>query len=215
MTSAPPTSPVARWRPAPVARVRSWLGDWVVIGVWIGLLTAVGAVVVPLLELPGVASASVRELLVADVVFALLTVVPWWCYLSVTESSRRRATLGKRWAGLVVADAAGGTAGAGAVWLRNLVKATPWQLAHLGVSRMIYELQLGLGMAFLVASLLLLAACAGPALTGGRGVHDRAVGLRVQRAAWSAAWGAEASATTGRGCTEGRQPRAPGPGAPR
>lgn len=164
-----------------MARVRSWLGDWVVIGAWIGVLTAVGAVVVPRLDLPDVATASVRELLVADVVFTLVTVVPWWCYLSLTESSARHATLGKRWAGLVVADAAGGLAGTGAVWLRNLVKAAPWQLAHLGVSRMIYELQLGLGAVFLVASLALLAACAGPALTGGRGLHDRAGGTRVQR----------------------------------
>lgn len=184
MTSAPPTSAVARWRPAPVARVRSWLGDWLVIGAWIGVMSLVGAAVVPRLDLPDLTTPSLRELLVADVVFALLTVVPWWCYLSLSEGSARRATLGKRWAGLVVADAAGGTAGPAAVWLRNLVKALPWHLAHLGVTRMIYELQLGLGTVFLIASLALLAACAGPALTGGRGVHDRAAGTRIQRAEW-------------------------------
>ena len=181
MTSLATSSSGAARRPAPVARVRSWLGDWLVIGVWIGVLTAVGAFLVPRLDLPGASATSVRGLLVADLIFTLITVLPWWLYLSITEASRRRATLGKRWAGLVVVGPTPGSAGR-AVWGRNLVKASPWQLAHLGVSRMLFELQTGWAVVFLVLSLGLLAACAVPALTGGQGIHDRVAGTRVERA---------------------------------
>ncbi|ANS80683.1 hypothetical protein SGUI_3287 [Serinicoccus hydrothermalis] len=184
MTSPATSSPSVAWRPpAPLARVRSWLGDWLVIGAWIGVLSLVGAVVVPRLELPGAGAATPRGLLVADLVFTVITVLPWWLYLLLTESSGRRATLGKRWAGLVVAGAAGGVASAAAVWGRNLVKVAPWQLAHLGVSRSIYQVQTGWAAVFLGLSLALLAACAAPALAGGRGLHDRVAGTRVEGAA--------------------------------
>lgn len=186
-----PAPTVTGWRPAPAARVRSWLGDWLVVALWLGLLALLGLVVGPLLGGDGAPDPpGPRALLLADLVIALLTVVPYVVYLSVSESSRRRATVGKRWAGLVVADASGGMPSSGAVWLRNLVKALPWQLAHLGVSRAVLEVQLSLALVLNVLALVLAAACVVPSLVGGRGVHDRAAGTRVQREAW--AWGEEA-----------------------
>lgn len=178
----PPVPPVTNRRPGPAARVRSWLGDWLVVALWLGLLALLGLVVAPLLD-AGRASdpPGPRALLLADLAIALVTVVPYVVYLSASESSHRRATVGKRWAGLVVADAAGGVATTGAVWLRNVVKALPWQLAHLGVSRAILEVQLPLALLLNVLALALAAACVVPALVGGRGLHDRVAGTQVQR----------------------------------
>lgn len=179
-----PSAPATTWRPAPWARVRSWLGDWLVVAVWLGVLTLVGFLVRPLLGSDAPAAPAARQLLVADLLITLATVVPFVVYLSVTESSRMRATLGKRWAGLVVADVSGERAGAGQVWLRNVVKALPWEVAHLGVSRAIFEVQTATAITLTVLSLVLAALCAAPALTGGRGLHDRMAGTRVERASW-------------------------------
>lgn len=175
---------VATWRPGPAERVRSWLGDWLVVAVWLVLLTLLGLLVRPLLDGTGAPSPpGTRELLVADLAIALVTVVPYVTDLSVTESSPLHATVGKRWAGLRVGDPAGGPPGTGQVWLRNVVKALLWQLAHLGVSRAIFEVQLPLAATLQALALLLAAACVVPALVGGRGLHDRVAGTRVQRAA--------------------------------
>lgn len=181
------TSPtgVTTWRPGPAARVRSWLGDWLVVAAWLALLTLVGLVVRPVLGGETSTAPGLRQLLLADLLITLGTVVPYVVYLATTESSRHRATVGKRWAGLVVADAAGGRAGTGRVWGRNLVKALPWQLAHLGASRAIFDLQLPLALTLEVLALALAAWCAGPALIGGRGLHDRVAGTRVQKASWA------------------------------
>lgn len=180
----PPASaaaPPPGLRPAAVARVRSWLVDWAVIGAWIAVLSAVGFLVRLAADLPEQTTPTTRELLTADLLITLVTVVPYVIYLSVTEASTWRATLGKRWAGLVVADEDGGVAGAGRVWLRNVVKAGPWQVAHLGVSRAIYEVQTPWAISLSGLAMVLAAACAVPALTGGRGLHDRVAGTRVER----------------------------------
>lgn len=177
-----PAAPAA-WRPRPTARVRSWLGDWLVVAVWLAVLTVLGLLVGQRFgDAVGPALPGVVPLVLADLAITLLTVVPYVVYLSVTESSSRRATLGKRWSGLVVADAQGGPAQTAQVWLRNVVKALPWQLAHLGVSRAILEVQLPLAMTLTVLSLVLAGACMAPALVGGRGLHDRLAGTRVERA---------------------------------
>ena len=169
-------------RPSPVARVRSWLGDWAVVCLWLAVLTLVGLVVRLVIDLaPAPATPSSGDLLRSDLLITVFTVLPYVAYLAVTESSARHATLGKRWAGLVVTDADGGAPSTAAVWWRNVLKALPWQLAHLGVSRAIFEVQTPWAMGLTVGSLLLLAACAVPALLGGRGIHDRLAGTRVQR----------------------------------
>ncbi|GGK62477.1 RDD family protein [Ornithinimicrobium pekingense] len=183
MPSAPA---LTTWRPSPAARVRSWLGDWLVVAGWLALLTLLGVLVRPLLDVPGPAGApGPRRVLAADLAISLVTVVPYVLYLFVTESSPRSASLGKRWAGLVVAGATGGPARTGQVFARNVVKALPWQVAHLGVSRAVLEVQLPIGMTLVVLSLVLAAACMVPSLVGGRGLHDRVAGTRVQRASRS------------------------------
>lgn len=159
----------------------SWLIDWLVIGVWLGVLAVLGLVVGPALGLSSTFEVTPRSLVISDVAITVATVVPYVCYLAVTESSRSHATLGKRRAGIEVAALDGDPPSTSAVWLRNIVKALPWQVAHLGASRGILEVQQGLGLTLTVLSLVLVTLCAAPALIGGRGMHDRAAGTRVQR----------------------------------
>lgn len=184
MSSGPPVTPAQvppqLW-PGRVARVRSWLLDWLVVGAWLGVLAIVGLVVRPLLAPADGDPTTARELLTADLLITVGTVVPYLLYLALSESSSRRATLGKRWADLRVAAVDGTAAGAGAVWVRNLVKVLAWQLGHMGFTRGMFEIQVGLGIGLSVAGTLLGLACAVPALVGGRGIHDRIAGTRVEQ----------------------------------
>jgi uncharacterized RDD family membrane protein YckC len=181
----PSTSPDAaappRLRPGLVARVRSWLLDWLVVGAWLGVLAVIGLLVRPLLSPDDGGSTAIRELLVADLLITVATVLPYLLYLVLTESSSRRATLGKRWANLRVVAADGSSPATSAVWVRNLVKVLSWQLGHLGFTRGMFEIQVGLGIGLGVAGTLLGLACAVPALVGGRGIHDTLAGTRVER----------------------------------
>ncbi|HSP59814.1 MAG TPA: RDD family protein [Ornithinimicrobium sp.] len=171
-----------RWHPSPGPRVTSWLVDWAVVGAWLGVLTLVGLLVRGSWSTPQASAPTTGTLLLTDLLLTLGTVVPYVLYLALAESSPARATLGKRVGHLVVAGEHGGRAAAGAVWVRNLVKASPWQLAHLGVSRAVLDLQPGAAMVLVLLSLVLVAACAVPSLVGGRGLHDRLAGTRVERA---------------------------------
>ena len=172
-----------RWHPSPGPRVASWLVDWLVVGVWLGVLTLVAFLTRGSWTADGTSTPTAGTLLATDLLVTLGTVVPYVLYLVLTETSGARATLGKRVNHLVVAGEDGGRATVTAVWLRNLVKAAPWQLAHLGVSRAVLDVQHGWAVAMVVASLVLAAACAVPSLVGGRGVHDRVAGTRVERSA--------------------------------
>ncbi|MGD8199959.1 RDD family protein [Ornithinimicrobium sp. W1679] len=192
MTSRPPTPHGAgegpgragvprRWHPAPGPRVTSWLVDWAVVGGWLGVLTLVAFLAPSPWASAQPSTPTAGTLLLTDLLVTVATVVPYVLYLSLTETSRARATLGKRVAHLAVAGAEGGRAADGAVWVRNLVKASPWQLAHLGVSRAVLDVQPGAAAVLVVLSLALVAACAVPSLVGGRGVHDRMAGTRVEQ----------------------------------
>ncbi|WP_131105186.1 RDD family protein [Ornithinimicrobium sufpigmenti] len=172
--------PAPSLRPGAVARVRSWLLDWLVVGAWLGALTVLGLILRPLLPAGDPGATTLRDLLTADVLITVATVLPYLLYLVLTEASSRHATLGKRWAGLRVARVDGSAPTVGAVWVRNLVKVLAWQLGHMGFTRGMFEIQVGLGIGFGIVGTLLGLACALPALVGGRGIHDRIAGTRVE-----------------------------------
>lgn len=174
--SLPDPGPLAS--AGPRARFVSLGLDYLVIAGWIGVLTVVGLSVRPLLPAEGAAAA---DPLAADVVAFVLTVLPVWLYLTVTEAGPRAATLGKRVARLRVVRLAGGWARFPRVAGRNAVKLAPWQLAHLAVSRFILDVERPLALTAYVASLALVVLTMVMAVRDPlrRGLHDRLAGTRV------------------------------------
>lgn len=163
-----------------VSRATSWFVDWGVVAAWLGVLTAAGFAVRAAVELPAQpVTPSSGRVLAGDAAITGATVVPYLLYLVGTESSAQQGTLGKRVVGLVVTAGDGQRARPGQIWGRNLLKALPWELAHLGVSRAIYEVQTPAAITFTALGTVLGAACAVPSLLGRRGLHDVLAGTRV------------------------------------
>lgn len=179
-------------------RLLSWWWDYLVVLAWLALTFL-------LVGLPGILGwldlgAVWSRPVAADAAITVLTVVPYWLYLTLTEASPAHATWGKRREGLVVVAERGevtagrgeatagrgeATAGRGEVTVgrsavRNLVKALPWQLAHMGATRLAADAGQPLAMAFTSTSLVLLALVAAPALAGRRGLHDVLAGTAVR-----------------------------------
>ncbi len=167
--------------PLPMMRRRllSWLWDYlVVIGLLLVVLIVVGVpTLLGWLHLGGVWD----NLALSDIAITLLTVLPFLIYLASTESGARHATWGKRRTGLGVFDRNGHPPQTGAVWVRNIVKLSPWQLAHMGVESLIRNGHSTVGIVFYVTSLVLLVTVAGPPLLDRRGMHDVIAGTVVQR----------------------------------
>ena len=159
-------------------RLLSWWWDYLAILAWlavttlvIGLASAAGWIdLMPIWSRP----------IAAELFIPLITVVPYFIYLVVTESGPAHATWGKRRSHLVVGNADGSVARPGRIVVRNLVKVLPWQFGHMAAMRFATGAQIGLAAAFNTMSLILLIAVAGPALAGRRGLHDRIAGTSVQ-----------------------------------
>lgn len=151
-------------------RLLSWFVDYLVILAWLAILVVV-------VGLPSLAGwFDLDELwsnrVASDLAITVLTVVPLFSYLVVTESRPAHGTWGKRRAGLEVIEVDGAEASLGEVTTRNLVKVLPWQLGHMGAIRLAAGEAEAIGMAFSVSALVLLAAVAGPPLIGRRGIHE-------------------------------------------
>ncbi|RAJ05399.1 RDD family protein [Chitinophaga skermanii] len=63
-----------------------------------------------------------------------LLIIPVFCYFFFTESSSRKASIGKRLRGLQVISKTGKK---GIFW-RNVLKVLPWEIAHSGVHWLFY-----------------------------------------------------------------------------
>ncbi len=57
--------------------------------------------------------------------------LPTWLYFTLSEQSRRQATLGKQFFHLQVARASGKRIGLGRALLRTVIKLLPWELTHM------------------------------------------------------------------------------------
>lgn len=166
--------------PAPLARrFVSWLWDYLVILVWL----AVVFVFVGLPQIFGWIDLSPvwTDQTWSDVGLTLLTVLPFFLYLYLTEISGRRATWGKRRAGLVVADDEDRSEpDRGSVAVRNLLKVLPWQLGHMGTMRLVTAEEVTtVALTFQAASLSLLALIVVPIILRRRGIHDVLAGTTV------------------------------------
>jgi uncharacterized RDD family membrane protein YckC len=163
-------------------RLLASLADLAMIGSWLGVLTAVGAVVRRFVPDRPPAVPSGRARLAADVGIFAATVLPTGLYLGLTEAGPAQASLGKRWLGLRVVDRRGGRPGRAQIARRTAVKLLPWQLAHLSVARMMWRDQRSrLTWPAYVASLVVPLVSVVLALRdpAGRALHDRAAGTRV------------------------------------
>jgi uncharacterized RDD family membrane protein YckC len=158
-------------------RLLSWWWDYLVILAWLAFTALV-------LGLPNAAGWIDLEPvwsrpIAADLALTLITVVPYFGYLVVTERGPAHATWGKRRSHLFVEGADGSPAQPSRIVVRNLVKVLPWQLGHMAAMRFATGAQPGVAAACYAASLILLIAVAGPVLLGRRGLHDRIAGTHV------------------------------------
>ena len=116
----------------------------------------------------------------ADAGITILTVLPYFAYLFLTELKRPHATWGKRKAGIVVAGRDEAPLRGGSVLIRNLVKVMPWQLGHMGTMRLATTSEVTTtAIALEVSSLTLLALIVVPIFLRRRGVHDLLAGTQV------------------------------------
>ncbi len=159
-------------------RILSWLWDYLVV---LGLLAAVFVVVGVPASLGWLHLGWMRDdPVLTDVFITLLTVVPFLAYLAGTESGTNHATWGKRREQLAVFAPDHGLPGGGAILIRNLIKLLPWQFGHMGALRVAASKAPSPGaVVFLVMSLAMLVAVAGPPLLGRRGIHDVVAGTVV------------------------------------
>ena len=163
------TSPIEQTAP-PGRRFLSWVWDYLVILAWLVILVIVIGIPQMLgwLDLGAVWSNQVA----ADVAITILTVIPLWWYLVVTEAGASHASWGKRRAGLTVRGLAQEAPSRGQVVIRNLIKVLPWQFGHLAASRFAHAETSPFAIASYVISMVLLAAVALPPLFRRRGIHD-------------------------------------------
>jgi uncharacterized RDD family membrane protein YckC len=95
----------------------------------IGLGIGVTAVVGPLEEISPLFASPVFR----DVLAFLVLVLPVMLYFTIQESSSRRATWGKRKAGIRVVNAGGETLSRKRALVRAALKLLPWQIAHTSI----------------------------------------------------------------------------------
>lgn len=167
--------------PAPTGRrVASWWWDYLLIIAW---LTAV-FLLIGLPQLLGWIDLSPiwTDQTATDVAITILTVLPYFLYLTLTEWRSPHATWGKRRAGIAVIGKDGGPPGGGAILIRNLVKVLPWQLGHMGTMRLVNTAAEVVGIWLNTASLVLLALIVLPILFRRPGIHDLLAGTRVASA---------------------------------
>lgn len=151
----------------------------VIVG-WLAIVTAAGFAIRALLPPQSHALSPVAT----DAVAFLISVLPVWVYLSVTEGGAQQATWGKRRTRLRVIAADGGAPGRGRAVIRNAVKLLPWQLAHLAVARWILRVDqpatigVSYALSVLIPVVSVVMMVRDPLR---RALHDRVAGTRVVR----------------------------------
>jgi len=111
--------------------------------------------------------------------------LPVYFYFSITESSRWKGSVGKKYLKIEVKTPKGG--GRSSIFLRNFIKFLPWEIAHTGVQWIIYFNAKGLevppwNMALLIIpQLVVLIYMASIIHSKGQGsIYDRLSGTKIQ-----------------------------------
>jgi uncharacterized RDD family membrane protein YckC len=110
-------------------RLLAFAVDYLFIALYIALLVGVGALI-RLTPLGADFGALFANPASAELTSFMLLVAPVLLYFALSESSRWRATIGKRAVGFRVVTMDGGRVSFPRSLLRNALKLIPWELAH-------------------------------------------------------------------------------------
>lgn len=112
--------------------------DYLLILAWMALLAAVNAVLFVLI-FDGFPDYFGRlGPIGAQLLFFCMLTLPVGLYLFFTEAGKHRATIGKRKAGLQVANTSGQRPAKSQIAIRTIIKILPWELAHTFIWQMQY-----------------------------------------------------------------------------
>ena len=117
-----------------LSRLLAFLIDWLIIAAYAAALLGITLVVTSRFDLD---ISNVSPQIGQLIGFVTLT-FPIICYFTFTESGNRHASVGKRAFKIRVYDAELKEPKFSNVLVRNLVKFTPWEIAHFGVHWAIY-----------------------------------------------------------------------------
>ncbi len=111
-------------------RLKAFAFDFIPIGGYIIALFGITMGVITALALSGRPLQLLQNPLIGDLIAFLTLVLPVILYFTLQESSSRRATWGKRRAGLQVVDSSQERLTRWRALVRSVLKFLPWQIAH-------------------------------------------------------------------------------------
>jgi|CXWK01.1.fsa_nt_gi uncharacterized RDD family membrane protein YckC len=110
------------------ARLSAFALDYIVMFIYIAVLTAVGFILTRLA--PALVGRAFGKHWSSQLIVIVVLTLPITLYFALFESSTKQATLGKRRMGLVVTDREGRRLNLTRSLARSLLKFVPWELAH-------------------------------------------------------------------------------------
>jgi len=114
-------------------RLMAFAADWVIVALWGGLIFGIVMVAT------GGDPLRPADRWTAQAIGFISMTVPVVVYFALCESSRWRASVGKRLVGLVVVRPTGEPLDFGRALLRNAVRFVPWELGHTVAQQAIYS----------------------------------------------------------------------------
>jgi uncharacterized RDD family membrane protein YckC len=114
-------------------RIAAFGVDYLIIAAWVGLITAAGFGVRAILGIERGPVLSQADKLEGHAFSFLGLTLPVILYFAIAESSRWRATVGKRALGLRVQTLTGAQVGLGRSLARSAIKFLPWEIAHTAI----------------------------------------------------------------------------------
>jgi len=114
-------------------RLKAFTFDTLIICGYIILLTVATMVVIKIAEFMGLSLRWPENPILADMIAFLTLILPVILYFTISESSPKQATWGKRKAGIRVVNANGKTLTGIQAFVRSLIKFLPWQIAHTSI----------------------------------------------------------------------------------
>ncbi len=120
-----------------IRRIKAFAIDYLIILIYIGLLTGITVLISNLFDTrPGKISTVTAEL----IGFFTLT-LPVILYFAISEAGPHAGTIGKQKFGLKVVSVSPATAGFPRLLLRNLIKFLPWEIAHFFIYQLFYYIR--------------------------------------------------------------------------